>query len=71
MAEFEWYDINLEDPPDGKEVLVYTDDGKMRVCIYFNGRWNTYLKITHWAKLPKRPDNEIVEVKKKGRPKKQ
>lgn len=66
-----WNNVLTTPPPDGKEVLAYTENNKMGVFVYFNGRWNTYLKVTHWMEKPEGPEKDITTVsKKRGRPKK-
>lgn len=70
VKNMEWNNVDTNPPPEGKDLLVYTDDDKIRVCVYFKGRWNTYLKVTHWQYPPKGPQKIEEEPKKRGRPKK-
>ena len=66
-----WNNVATTPPPEGKEVLVYTEDDKMKVCVCFKGRWNTYLKVTHWMEKPEGPKKDNVTAeKKRGRQKK-
>jgi len=66
-----WNDAVANPPPNGKEVLVYTEEGQMKVCIYSNKRWSTYLRVTHWMEKPEAPvKDDVAPEKKRGRPKK-
>lgn len=66
-----WNDVTTTPPPERQEVLVYTEDGKMRVCMYYRGIWNTYMKVTHWMEKPDKPEKDVViATKKRGRPRK-
>lgn len=60
----EWNNVKDNPPPEGKDLLVYTENDKIRVATYFNGRWNTYLKVTHWQKTPKKPKKQKIERNK-------
>ena len=63
----DWNNAITTPPSDGQEVIVYTEEGKMKVCVYFKGRWSTYMRVTHWMEKPKAPEDTVVE-KKRGRP---
>lgn len=65
----EWNNVSEMTPNEGEEVIVYTDDDKMRICLYSRGRFSTYLKVTHWSKKPNGPQKEAMPEKRRGRPK--
>jgi hypothetical protein len=73
----DWINIADKQPDEYKEVIICSDEGKVKSAIYVgNGKWNTFLKVTYWMPMPEAPvmTNEEVSVepvkKKRGRPKK-
>ena len=73
----DWININDRYPEKYQEVLIASDDGRVKTAIYMgNGKWSTYLPIVCWAPFPAPPDG-LVEIpieapkKKRGRPKKE
>lgn len=65
----EWNNVSEITPNEGQEVIVYTDDDKMRICMYSRGRFSTYLKVTHWREKPDAPKKTSAVEKRRGRPK--
>lgn len=66
-----WNDAVATPPTDGREVIVYTEEGHMKMCSYIKGRWGTYFKVTHWMEKPEPPaQEELVVKRKRGRPRK-
>ena len=74
----EWINITDKSPDKYQEVIVCSNDNKIKSAIYMgNGKWSTYLKVDYWQPLPKAPNREIATSveekptkKKRGRPKK-
>ena len=52
-------------PEENTDVLVYTDEDKMKVARLCRGKWDTYQKIIGWYPLPKDKPTK-VKKKKKG-----
>lgn len=81
----DWINVNDKFPNKYEEVIVCSNEGtvKSAVCLG-NGKWTTYLQITHWMYYPEPPvvsneenkedkkeETPVEPVKKKrGRPKK-
>lgn len=58
-----WISVKDRFPKEYKNVLVLTEYGNMIVCwgyITLDGyfEWSTAITITHWRKLPNRPNKE-------------
>ena len=70
----DWININDDKPKEFEEVIVASSEGHVKAAIYLgNGKFTTYLNITHWTHMPEFTKAEgVVEepVKKRGRPKK-
>ena len=71
----DWININDKTPNMYQEVIIASSEGRVKAAIYLgNGKWNTFLQITHWMPMPKAPSVEkaVIEEnkKKRGRPKK-
>jgi len=71
----DWFDINNDQPKKYEEVIVASINGIVKSAIYLgNGKFTTYLNITHWMHMPEAPKLQTMEsepVKKtRGRPKK-
>lgn len=73
----EWIAIRDRLPNKFSEVIVCTNEGRVKSAIYMgDGKFNTFLPIIYWMPMPEAPkmndDEEPVEVvkKKRGRPKK-
>lgn len=76
-----WINVNEKLPTKYAEVIVCSRDGAVKSAVYLdNGKWTTYIPVTHWMSYPEPPviENEdkkeekpVEPVKKKrGRPKK-
>ena len=74
-----WINAKTDPPADYKEVIICSDDRKVKSAIYLgNGKWNTFLNVVYWQPFPNPPEtsNETKETpvelvkKKRGRPKK-
>lgn len=48
-----WNNPFTDPPQENTDVLIYTDEGKMKVARLCKGRWDTYLKVIGWQPLPK------------------
>lgn len=82
----DWINVNDKLPVKYEEVIVCSRDGAVKSSVHLgNGKWTTYLPITHWMPYPEPPKptkiveeskEEVVEKpvepikKKRGRPKK-
>ena len=78
----DWTSVKEKLPDVHKEVIVATNEGRVKSAIYMgNGKWNTFLSVTHWMLYPTPPSvtaNVVVDAstpveapkKKRGRPKK-
>lgn len=81
----EWNDAKTQPPRPYQEVIICSDDDKVKSAIYLgNGKWNTFLDVELWMPFPDAPkrtkdvvdtkaDVTVVEPapkKKRGRPKK-
>ena len=73
----DWISVRDRLPDKFKEVIVATEEGRVKSAIYAGGdKWNTFLNITHWMEFPEAPeivvedDIEEEPVKKRGRKKK-
>lgn len=60
-----WKDPVAEPPDENTDVLVYTDEDKMKVARLCRGRWDTYMQVVSWCLLPK--DKPTKVGKKKSR----
>lgn len=60
-----WRDPTTYHPEENTDVLVYTDEDKMKVARLCRGKWDTYQKIIGWYHLPKDKPTK-VKKKKKG-----
>ena len=60
-----WRDHATDPPEANTDVLVYTDEDKMKVARLCRGKWDTYQKIIGWYPLPKDKHTK-VKNKKKG-----
>lgn len=60
-----WRDPTTYHPEENTDVLVYTDEDKMKVVRLCRGKWDTYQKIIGWYPLPKDKPTK-VKKKKKG-----
>lgn len=74
----DWINVNDKLPNKYQEVIIATDDGRVKSAMYMtNGKWNTFLNVTHWMEFPEAPE-AVVEAeseeepvkKKRGRKKK-
>ena len=78
----DWINVKDKLPEVHKEVIVATNEGRVRAAIYMgNSKWNTFLSVAYWMPYPAPPSvttDVAVEVaapvetpkKKRGRPKK-
>ena len=71
----DWTSVKDRLPEKFKEVIVATEDGRVKSAIYAGGdKWNTFLNITHWMEYPEAPyvvvSDEEEPIKKRGRRKK-
>ena len=77
----DWINVNDRLPTKYTEAIVCSRDGTVKSAVYLDdGKWTTYLPITHWMHYPEPPavsneekheEKPIEPVKKKrGRPKK-
>ena len=71
----DWISVKDRLPEKFKEVIVSTEDGRVKSAIYIGrDQWNTFLNITHWMEYPEAPDvvvsDEEEPIKKRGRRKK-
>lgn len=72
----DWISVKDRLPDKFHEVIIATDDGKVKSAMYmYDGKWNTFLNVTHWMEYPEAPEVDIVDiekepVKKRGRKKK-
>ena len=60
-----WRDHTTDQPEANTDVLVYTDEDKMKVARLCRGKWDTYQKIIGWYPLPNDKPTK-VKKKKKG-----
>ena len=72
----DWISVKDRLPNNFNEVIVATDDGRVKSAVYMsNGKWNTFLNITHWMEYPEAPEVDVVDgteeepIKKRGRKK--
>lgn len=70
-----WINLNDEKPKKYEEVIIASIDGAVKSAVYLdNGKFTTYLNVTHWMHMPEAPKLQTMEsepVKKtRGRPKK-
>lgn len=74
-----WININDDKPKRYETVIISSVDGIVKPATYFdNGKFDTYLDVTHWMHMPEPPKIEEREdvikdqpiKKKRGRPKK-
>lgn len=72
----DWISVKDRLPNNFNEVIVATDDGIVKSAMYMsNGKWNTFLNITHWMEYPEAPEVDAVDeedepIKRRGRKKK-
>lgn len=72
----DWININDRLPQQYVEVIVCSNEGRVRAAIYMGGgKWNTFLPVVYWMPMPTPPDglveSPVEEPKKKrGRKKK-
>ena len=71
----DWINVKDRLPDNFHEVIVTTDDGRVKSAMYmFDGKWNTFLNVTHWMEYPEAPEvvvsDEEEPIKKRGRKKK-
>ena len=72
----DWISVKDRLPNKYCEVIIATDDGTVKSAVYLpNGKWNTFLNITHWMEYPEAPEVDVVDVedepiKRRGRKKK-
>lgn len=74
----DWIDVKDRLPDQYHEVIIATDDGRVKSAMYMlNGKWNTFLNITHWMEYPDAPKVDVVDdteeepvKKRRGRKKK-
>lgn len=60
-----WRDPIAEPPDENTDVLVYTDEDKMKVARLCRGRWNTYMQVVGWCPLPKDKPTKVEKKKSK------
>jgi hypothetical protein len=60
----DWISVKDRLPNNFNEVIVATDDGRVKSAVYMsNGKWNTFLNITHWMEYPEAPEIDVeIEV---------
>lgn len=68
----DWISVKDRLPDKYCEVIVATDDGTVKSAVYLpNGKWNTFLNITHWMEFPDAPEmvveTEVEEEQAKKR----
>ena len=71
----DWISVKDRLPNKYCEVIIASDDGAVKSAVYMsNGKWNTFLNVTHWMEYPEAPEVDVVieeePVKKRGRKKK-
>lgn len=73
----EWIAIRDRFPEKFSEVIVCTNEGRVKSAIYMgDGKFNTFMPIVYWMPMPEAPKFENTEKviepikKKRGRPKK-
>lgn len=59
-----WRDPTTDPPEENTDVLVYTDEDKMKVARLCRGKWNTYQQIIGWYPLPKDKPTKVKKGKK-------
>lgn len=59
----DWINVNDKLPSQYQEVIAAIDDGRVKSAMYMsNGKWNTFLNVTHWMEYPEAPEI-VVEAK--------
>ena len=73
----DWISVKDRMPDKYCEVIIASDDGAVKSAVYMsNGKWNTFLNVTHWMEYPEAPecydvvDVEEEPIKRRGRKKK-
>ena len=72
----DWINVKDRLPDKYCEVIIASDDGTVKSAVYMsNGKWNTFLNVTHWMEYPDAPEVDSVvdteeQIKKRGRKKK-
>lgn len=72
----EWIHISERHPEKYQEVIICSDEDKVKGAIYMgDNKWNTYTRVEWWQPLPKAPKRKAPiesgeEPKKRGRKKK-
>lgn len=55
-----WIDINDQPPQIYKEVIICSDDDKVKSAIYLgSGKWNTFLNVEFWMPFPEAPKRVV------------
>ena len=74
-----WIDIAHEIPTKYEDVIIASNDGTVKSATHVgDGKFTTYLTVTHWMHMPEPPkikqhEDIVVEQplkKKRGRPRK-
>lgn len=68
----DWISVKDRMPDKYCEVIIASDDGAVKSAVYMsNGKWNTFLNVTHWMEYPEAPEvvvsDEEEPIKKRGR----
>lgn len=74
----DWISVKDKLPDKYCEVIIASDDGAVKSAVYMsNGKWNTFLNVTHWMEYPEAPEvdfeTEVEESsvkKRRGRKRK-
>lgn len=59
-----WRNPITDPPEENTDVLVYTDEDKMKVARLCRGRWDTYMQVIGWCPLP---NDKPINIKKKNK----
>lgn len=64
-----WNDPITVPPPERTDVLIYTEENRMKVARVCRGKWDTYVKVMAWTELPDKPkiNTEVPKRKKNNK----
>lgn len=68
----DWISVKDRLPDNFHEVIIATDDSRVKSAMHMvDGKWNTFLNVTHWMEYPEAPEvvvsDEEEPIKKRGR----
>lgn len=63
-----WFDPNETPPPEFEEVIVITENRRVRSAVYAKGHWNTYVPIVLWQPLPNIPRGFVKYMDERNAP---